>query len=99
VSVKKDLDDAKLSMVTTDEVNAAFDEAKTKALEAVGGFVTRDLPRGVTKLPSGRFQSSIWWGDKPRRAIGTFDTSEQASAAYMSVRKDIDDAKIVVWYQ
>jgi len=48
----------------------------------------RDLPRGVHKLPSGNFASKIWWD------IGTFDTPEQASAAYISVRKYLDDAKL-----
>ena len=52
----------------------------------------RDLPRGVTKTSSGKYQSEAWWGGKTRK-IGRFDTPEQASAAYMSVRKDLDDAK------
>lgn len=28
------------------------------------------------------------------RYIGTFDTPEQTSAAYMSVKKDLEDAKL-----
>ena len=92
ISVKKDLDDANLSALSAVEVVAMFDEAKTKALEAAGGFVKRDLPQGVHKLRSDMFQSRIWWGDK-QRYIGTFTTPEQASAAYASVRKDRDDAK------
>ena len=53
----------------------------------------RDLPRGVYKTSSGKYESQIRWGGK-KRHIGTFDTPEQASAAYMSVRKDLDDAKL-----
>ena len=53
----------------------------------------RDLPRGVHTLSSGNFQSTIWWGNKQHH-IGTFDTPEKASAAYMSARKDLDDAKL-----
>ena len=34
-----------------------------------------------------------FWGGKSRR-IGTFESPEQASVAYVSVRKDIDDAKL-----
>ena len=33
------------------------------------------------------------WGDKVRY-IGDFDTPEQASAVYISVRKDRDDAEL-----
>ena len=46
----------------------------------------RDLPQGVYRRPSGKFGSSIRWGGKTRH-IDTFDTPEQASAAYMSVKK------------
>jgi len=93
MSVRKDLDDAKLSALGDDEANATFDEVKTKALEAVGGFVTRDLPQGVSKRSSGNFQSAIFWGGEQHH-IGTFDSPEQASAAYMSARKDRDDAHL-----
>ena len=48
----------------------------------------QDLPTGVRKLRSGKFQARITWGDK-HRTIGTFDaTPEQASAAYVSVQKE-----------
>ena len=33
------------------------------------------------------------WRGK-QRTIGTFDTPEQASAAFMLVRRDLDDAKL-----
>ena len=72
--------------------SAIFDEAKKKALESLGGF-EREFPRGVGKASSGRFRSSIHWGGKSRY-IGTFDTPEQASATFMSVRKDLDDANL-----
>jgi len=91
MSVRKDLDDAK-SSGGADEVDTAFDKAKTKALEAVGGFVTRDLPRGVNKKPSGNFASRIRWRGKTRH-IGTYHTPEQASAAYMSAKNELDTAK------
>jgi hypothetical protein len=59
-SVQKDLDNAELSMLTADEVNAAFDKAKTKV--SFPAFVPeeRDLPRGVHKRPSGKCQSEIY---------------------------------------
>ena len=92
MSVRKYLDDAKLSAVGADEVDVMFDAAKKKLQET---FVLkeRDLPTGVRKLPSGKFESSIHWGGK-KRYIGSFDAPEQASAAYVSVKKDIDDAKL-----
>ena len=97
MSVKNDRGDAKLSALGADEANAAFAAANTKALEEVGVFVPkkRDLPRGVYTRASGKFQSKIYLGDK-YRYIGTFDTPDQASAAFMSVRKDLDDAKLHV---
>ena len=53
----------------------------------------RDLPRGVTKLSSGRFESRIWWCGKTHY-IGSFDTPEQASAAYVSVMRSIEGAQL-----
>ena len=53
----------------------------------------RELPTGVNKLPCRRFKSYTWFGGKSRY-VGTFDTPEQASAAYNSVRKNLDDAKL-----
>lgn len=53
----------------------------------------RNLPTGVRKLKHGKFQSAIGWGGK-RRYIGTFDNPEEASAAYISVKKDLNDAKV-----
>ena len=96
LSVKKDLEDAEL--ITADDVNAVFGAAKKKSEEAVGGFMPRtkrakptserDLPTGVQKIPSGKFQAKIRFGGK-FRGIDTFDTPEQASAAYVSVKKDL----------
>ena len=52
----------------------------------------RDLPTGVYKTPSGKFRSTIHCIKE--RNIGTFATPEQASAAYTSVKKNLDDAKL-----
>ena len=92
MSVKKDLDDANLWGLGADEVNAAFVVAKTNALEVVGAF-KRDLPKGVYKERSGKFVSMIRLGGK-NRYIGSFDTPEQASAAFLSVKKDRDDVNL-----
>ena len=43
-------------------------------------------------MKSGKFVSSIRRGDKTRY-IGTFDTPEQAFAACISARNDLDTAK------
>ena len=96
VLMRKERGDIEISALGADEVNASFDAAKKKALEAVGGFMPSkrartselDLPTGVQKIPSGKFQAKIQWGRK-KRGIGTFDTPEQASAAYVSVKKDL----------
>ena len=55
----------------------------------------RNLPRGVRKRQNGKYDSRMHWRGK-QRTIGTctFDTPEQASAAYISVRKDLDGAKL-----
>ena len=94
IFVEKYLAGTKPSTLSADEVNALFDEAKRKAVEIYGGVVApkRDLPTGVTKSSSGKFQSMISWGDK-QHYIGSFDTPEQASAAYQSVKKDLSGAK------
>ena len=63
--------------------------AKKKSKTASG----RDLPKGFTKLKHGKFQSEIRWRDK-KRYIGSFYTLDQASAAYESVKKDLDEAKL-----
>ena len=54
----------------------------------------RDLPQGVYKAPSGKFESRIRWGGK-HCYIGTFDTPEKASAACMSARENLDNAKLL----
>ena len=71
LSVKTDLAYAKLSAVGADEVNDAFYAAKKKAAEALGGFIPRknrtserELPQGVYKATSGKFQTLINWGGK-----------------------------------
>ena len=93
MSVRKDLGDAKLPPHESENSGSAiFDEAKKRALVSSGGF-EREFPRGVGKASSGRFRSSIQWGGKSRY-IGTFDTPEQASAVFMSVRKALDDANL-----
>ena len=56
------------------------------------GSKKRDLPRGVYEKPSGKYKSQIWWGGRSR-TIGTHDAPEQASAAYLSVRKHLRAAK------
>ena len=88
-SVKKDLAHAKLSALSADEVDALLDSARKKVIEAASSV--RRLPQGVRKTGYGKFESIIWWRSKRKRYIGTFDTPEQASAAYMSVKKDLDD--------
>ena len=110
LSVMKDRDDAELSALGADEVDTLFDAAKQRAVKAegglvrrkkklprVGGFVLkrskRDLSQGFYKTSSGKFISVVRWGGK-LRDIGTFDSPEQASAAFMSVKKDLDDAKL-----
>ena len=50
---------------------------------------------GACKTSSGKFQSLIWWGKK-RRYIGSFNTPEQASAAFMSVRNERDIVELSV---
>ena len=92
ISVKKDLDDAKLSAAGA-EVDALFDAAQKKALESVGRLVTRDLPTGVYKARSGKFESKIRCRGKTYY-IGTFDTPDEASAAYASAKKDLSGAKL-----
>ena len=102
MSVQKDLDDANLSSYGVDEVDAIFEAAQKKAVEAVGGFIPkktdkatpeRDLPKGIQKLKSGKFQAKIYWGGKERH-IGTFDNVGQASAAYVSAREDLDNTNL-----
>ena len=102
MSVRKDRENVELSALGADEVDALFDAAQKKAVEVVGGIIPkkrsktmseRELPTGVYMTPSGKFESMIKWGGKNSH-IGTFDTPEQASAAYMSVRKDRDDAEL-----
>ena len=98
-SVRKDLADSNLSVFAANEVDDMFDAAQKKAAETVGGVVPkkmrprseRGLPTGVYNASSGRYESSIGWGDKNRH-IGTFDTPEQALAAYISVKKDLVNA-------
>ena len=104
LSAKTDLAYANVSEAGADEVNAAFDAAKTRALEAVGGnsrkkrrrpkaTSERDLPTGVYKASSGKFASLMQWNGKTRY-IGTFDTPDQASAAYVSVKTDLAHANV-----
>ena len=85
----KDLVNANPPALGADEVDAIFDAAKKKAQEEVGVSRRKNgISRGVYKMPSGKFRSRINWPGK-KRHIGTFDSPEQASAAYMSVKKDL----------
>ena len=68
-------------------------EVATSATKKLRATSKRDLPTGVYQLPTGKFQSKIYWDGKLRH-IGTFDTLEQASTAYSTVRKDIDNATL-----
>lgn len=60
----------------TDSQNAANSAAKKK----------RDLPKGVHSRRPGRFTATIT-KDRVQRTIGTFDTPEEASAAYLETAK------------
>ena len=106
MSVQKERDDAKLSTLRADEVDTSFEAAQKKALGAVGGFIPRnkknftckalleqDLPSGVRQRHPGRFSAEIQWGGKTRQ-IGTFDSPEQAFAAFSSVKKERGSAKL-----
>lgn len=46
-----------------------------------------DLPMGVRVLPSGRFQARLSVNGKQRH-LGSFATTDQASAAYLAERKE-----------
>ena len=73
-TVRNVLNDVELSVLGGDEVVTLFNAAQTKAVEAVGGFISskraktseRDLPTGVFKTPSGKFQAKIQFGGKQR---------------------------------
>ena len=74
----------------------AFVKAKKKALEAVEEVRKKKpkaMPTGVHPVSSGNFESQISRGGRTRY-IGTFDTPEQAYAAHMSVKKDLDAANL-----
>ena len=92
MSVRNDLDAANLSSCSADEVNDAFEAAKKKAKKSFAR--ERRLPTGVHKASSGKFRSMISWGGKRRIISSAFDTPEQASAAYASVKKDLDEATL-----
>ena len=68
-------------------------KAATSAKKIAKATSKRDLPRGVWKLPSGKFASMIGWGGTTRY-IGSFDTPEQASSAYVTARKDLAGANL-----
>ena len=53
----------------------------------------RGLPKGVYKTIYGKYRAQMYWRGK-NRTIGTFDSVEQASAACMSLRKDLGDAQM-----
>lgn len=88
------LDGVDLLAIDADGINDIFDAAKKKALEAVGVVVPKKgLPPGVYSEPSGKYRARTLWGGKARH-IGTFDTPEQASTAYISVKKDLEDTDL-----
>jgi len=104
VSIKNDLATAKVSLCGTDEEDAMFDAAETKALEAIGGSVSTKkkkskaaseggLPRGVQKKPSGKFVAKKIWGGK-KRYVGTFDTPEKAERSENNAMDD--DANVAM---
>ena len=95
LSVQESLARIKSPTLSADEVNAAFDAAIKKALKAYldNATLERGPPIGVRKCLSGRFESHTCWGGKTR-LIGAFDTFKQASAAYVSVRENLGDAKL-----
>ena len=68
-------------------------KAATAAKKTSKAKPKRDLPRGVYKSRPGILNSRIKWGGK-LRTIGTFDTPEHASAAFMSVKMNLDDANL-----
>ena len=47
-----------------------------------------DLPRGVTRRPSGRYQAQVRH-DGILRTVGTFDTAAEASAAASAARAEL----------
>ena len=73
------------------KVNRA--EASTAAKKKSKADTNRDLPEGVTETSAGNFSALIQWGGISR-SIGTFVTPEQASDAFLSVKKDLGNAQI-----
>jgi L-lactate utilization protein LutC len=77
----------------------AYAYSQGAAMADASTMAKQDLPTGVYKMPSTRttssrkFSSLIDWGGKTRY-IGSFDTPEQASAAYVSVKNALDEAKL-----
>ena len=100
-SVEKELALAKLAELGPDEVNAVFDAAQVKAIDAVSGVgpkkkkrkatSLRGHPLGFTQNATGKFVSHMYWGGN-NRYIGTFDTPDQASTVSWLVRRDLDNA-------
>ena len=99
MALRKSLDGAKLSLGGADEIDAIFDAALKNVVEAVGGCIPRKqrpratsnptgVPTGVQETLSGEFEAIIRWGGK-HWYVGSFDTLEKASAAYMSVERDL----------
>ena len=100
--VRGELD--KNSSLASDDLNAVFEGAKARALETAGEGEAGHgrlrartgkkggMPRGVREDGPGRFVARIQYsGVKNSQGyIGTFDTPEQASAAYSLVRNELD---------
>ncbi|AVH58404.1 MULTISPECIES: hypothetical protein [Streptomyces] len=53
------------------------------------GIATRELPRGVYKVRSGRY-SAVIKRNRVQRNLGTYDTPEQAAAAVEAARAELD---------
>jgi len=72
---------------------ARFEEARKRAVDAVGGctFDERDHPTGV-RVRGKKYCAEISWGGK-KCSIGTFNSVGKAASAYQLMKKEKDAAK------
>ena len=75
------------SAVPADSAVSSSDQDGILLEDAISG-----LPTGVYQQPSGNFTSQVWFASK-LRCIGTFDSPEKASAAYVAVKADLAGVK------